>query len=234
LIWTFLQISLTIVMLLHTSILDLKYREVDPKTWLLYSPLAVFLALNWRQVILPLYLYSFATSVGVSYLFYRFSLIGGADVIAMFLIAISNPEVPSLILRGLTLLGAEPIVVLLYTSLSISVITLYNVFRNLRLSKELPKGSKFKILVSGTRIKVRDFLKSKFMFPLTQVNEDGSLTFRYTFEIDEDDGEWRRFFSELVRQGKISEDSYIWVSWGVPVIPFMLLGYLISVILGFP
>lgn len=98
----------------------------------------------------------------------------------------------------------------------------------------MPFSKRIILALSAKRMKVKDFLNSSFLFPLTQVDDDGNVTLRSTFSIEEDDKEWKQKFRKLVEERRISEDSYIWVAWGVPVLPFMLIGYLLSLVIGFP
>ncbi|AAY79562.1 conserved protein [Sulfolobus acidocaldarius DSM 639] len=90
------------------------------------------------------------------------------------------------------------------------------------------------LAISARRIKVKDFLSSKFLFPLTVIDEKGNQSIRTSFDVEEDDEEWRKLYREYVGKGLIREEDYIWVMWGVPVIPFFFLGYLISLVIGFP
>jgi len=41
-------------------------------------------------------------------------------------------------------------------------------------------------------------------------------------------------YAELLERGVIKESSEIWVTWGVPVIPFFLIAYVISLVVGLP
>lgn len=221
-------------MLIHVSILDIKYREVKLKTWLFYVPLVVFFIFYVEKINLFLYLYSLGVSIVVLYMFYKLSLMGGADLFAILLIGLSNPSVHPLLFPTFSELGMEPLIVILYTSISVFLVSLFNFARYFKYTKGMPFGKRVILALSAKRIKVKDFLDSSFLFPLTQVDESGNITLRTTFSIEEDDKEWRLRFKKLVEEGKISEDSYIWVAWGVPVLPFMLIGYLVSLIIGLP
>ncbi|MEM4912284.1 MAG: A24 family peptidase C-terminal domain-containing protein, partial [Metallosphaera sp.] len=54
------------------------------------------------------------------------------------------------------------------------------------------------------------------------------------FSVEEDDSYWREVYKRLVNERKVSLDKYIWVAWGVPVLPFLLAGYIISLVIGLP
>ncbi|AOL16211.1 peptidase A24 [Sulfolobus sp. A20] len=221
-------------MLIHTSILDLKYREVDPKIWLYYVPLCVFIVFDYHYLFLPLYLYSFAIVNVLFYLLYRFSLIGGADVFLNVILGLSNSTVFPLVRSPLSVIGLEPLLIVLYASVLILLASVFNFIKQYKFTRNLPFLKRIIFALSARRIKVRDFINSKFLFPLTTINEKGEVTIRDYFSIEEDDKYWRDKYRKLVEEGKVSEDDYIWVAWGIPVIPFVLLGYFLSITVGFP
>ncbi|AWR96995.1 peptidase A24 [Acidianus sulfidivorans JP7] len=233
-----LQVIFTIIMLLHTSILDLKSREIDLKIWAIYSPIVIFVIFYIKSVNIFLYSYSLGISSILLYIFYRFSLMGGADIFAILISGLANAEVYPLLpvfpTSYLSKLGIEPLTIMLYSSILIFLMSLVNLIRNFNYTHGLSLSQRILIGLSAKRIKVKDFLNSEFLFPLTQIKENGEKELRTTFSIEEDDKEWREKFRELLNSGKIKEDEYIWVAYGIPVIPYILLGYILSLILGFP
>jgi preflagellin peptidase FlaK len=220
-------------MLLHTSILDIIKREVELKTWLIYSPLIVFLYFDLFKINILIFIYSFIIIILLSYLLYKFSLLGGADVMALLLLGLGNSYVEPLFFPKLSKLGMEPMIVLFYSSIYVLALGIYNFMKNYKHTSNMPFSLRIILSFNGKRMKVKDFLNSKFYFPLTIVNEN-SRELRTSFSIDEDDSEWRRIYSELVKKGILREDEYIWVSWGVPILPFILLGYITSLFIGLP
>jgi len=222
-------------MLLHVTYLDLKTREIDLKIWLLYSPLALFFLFQYKNLNIFLYLYSVITVNILLLVFYYVSLMGGADLFLSLILSLSNASVRPLFFSNFSMIGLEPLTILLYSSLLIFLTSIGNLLRNYSYTKGYPLKLRIILALSGKRIKVKDFLNSKFLFPLTQIDESsGQVAIRTTFLVDEDDAEWRRKFSEYVKKGLIKEEDYIWVTWGVPVIPFIALGYFISLISGLP
>ena len=230
-----LQIVLTSIMLIHVSYLDLKTREIDDKLWVLYSPLTLFFLFQYKDLNLFVFLYSVITSIALVFTLYYISLMGGADLFLSLILSFSNASVRPLFFPRFSLMGAEPLTILLYSSSLIFMTGAGNFLRNYPYTKEYPMKLRLILALSGRRIRVKDFLNSKFLFPLTQIDESsGQVTIRTTFLVDEDDAEWRRKFSEYVQRGLIKEEDYIWVAWGVPVIPFIALGYFISLVVGLP
>lgn len=222
-------------MLFHVTLLDIKTREVDLKIWLIYFPLVVFFVFNYDKLNLFLFLYSVFTINVLILIFYYVSLMGGADLFLSLILSFSNASVTPIFFPRFSTIGLEPLTIILYSSLLIFITSLGNFLRNLPLIRGYPAKIRLILAFSGRRIKVRDFLNSKFLFPLTQIDESsGQITIRSTFSVDEDDAEWRKRFSEYVRKGLIKEDDYIWVTWGVPVIPFIAMGYFMSLVIGLP
>ncbi|WP_173645071.1 A24 family peptidase C-terminal domain-containing protein [Saccharolobus solfataricus] len=221
-------------MLIHTSILDLKYREVDPKIWIYYSPLCLFIIFSFHNLFLPIYLYSFIITNLLFLILYKLSLLGGADLFLNVILSLANASVISLVPSRFLVIGLEPLVIVLYSSIIILIFSLINFVKQYKYVRNLPFSKKILLALSAKRIKIRDFINSKFLFPLTEVKEDGSIMLRDYFSVEEDDKYWRELYSKLVNEGKISADTYIWVAWGIPVIPFMLAGYIMSLIIGFP
>jgi len=228
------QVVASSLMLVHTSILDIRTREVDPKIWLLYSPLILFFLLQFHFLNLFIFTYSFLSTIMIFFAFYKLSMMGGADLFALLILGLANARVQPLLFGGLSEVGLEPLVVVLYASVSIVITGVLNLIRNLRHTKGLPFSVRLLLSMTGKRIKVRDFVNSKFLFPLTEVDSQGEKRIRLSFSIDEDDREWRDKYRELMMEGKLSGEDIIWVAWGVPVLPFIFLGYLLSIIIGIP
>ncbi|PVU77163.1 peptidase A24 [Sulfolobus islandicus] len=230
----YIQVFLSILMLVHTSVLDLKYREVDPKVWIYYSPLCLFIIFNFHNLFIPIYLYSFIITNLLFLVLYKLSLLGGADLFLNVILSLANSSVTSLVPSRFSIIGLEPLIIVLYSSIAIFIFSLINFIKYYRYVRNLPFSKRVLLALSAKRIKIRDFINSKFLFPLTEIKEDGSITLREYFSVEEDDKYWRELYSKLVNEGKISADMYIWVAWGIPVIPFMLIGYIISLSIGFP
>lgn len=158
----------------------------------------------------------------------------GADVICATLVGALNPVTHPFLFPNLSGRGLEGLTVLLYTAIAIAVAGVLNLGRNFRYTSGLPWFKRLPLAFSGRRITVEEFLRSKFLFPLTEITEDGNLKLRTTFSVDEDDSKWRETFRLLLEQGKIGNDTYIWVAWGVPVLTFMLAAYVFSLMVGLP
>jgi len=228
-----LQILYSLVMLIHTSILDIKSREVDPKIWLFYLPLAIFLYFNIQKINIVLYIIIFIITNSLTYILYKLSMIGGADVIAIILLSLGNSSVtPIIYLNNLTTIGLEPLIILLYSSFLITIIGIINLIKNVKYTKNMSIYDRILLGFNGKRMKVKEFINSKFYFPLTVIDDNGNMSLRTNFSVEEDDKYWREKYLELIKKGVITGEEYIWVSWGVPVLPFICAGYIISLVVG--
>ncbi len=221
-------------MLVYVSILDLKSREIDTKVWLYFSPLALFFLFDYKSLDLFLFAYSFGVTVAILFFFYKYSLMGGADVFAMIILSLANSSVRPIFFPELSEAGLEPITVILYASVVITISVLVNFFRNYKQTAGLPLSTRLVLAMSGRKVKVREFLNSKFLFPLTLIDDNGKESLRLSFYVDEDDRVWREKYAELVKKGVITEDTTIWVAYGLPVLPYITTGYVLSLIVGIP
>ncbi len=223
-------------MLGHTSYLDIRDREVDPVIWVFYSPLIVFGFLNFHYLNLFLFGYSYVISSIVIIVFYYLSLLGGADLFLLLILNLANAHIETLFGNSFLIReGIEPLIVLIYSLLPVTIAGIANMIRNYpRTPRCFDTKKKLLLAFSGKQMTVDKFLKSKFVFPLTEVDPKGNKNVRLSFSIEEDDAEWRQKYSELLEKGILRGDEKIWVAWGVPVIPFILLGYTLLLIVGFP
>jgi preflagellin peptidase FlaK len=228
------QIAYTLVMLVITSIFDIKYREVPDKLWIPFVPMAIFTYLEWPYVNALVFVYSVVTSVILLLIMAKVGLMGGADVVLILLLGLGNPLVIPLLFPRLSLMGGEAITVVIYASIFIVLWGLVNALRNVRHVSSLSGSNKWMIAFSGRKMTVREFLNSRFYFPLTEIDDSGNVRLRTHFKVEEDDAYWRKRYEELLRKGVVREDTEIWVTWGVPVIPFFLMGYVVSLVVGLP
>ena len=229
-----LQVAYSLVMLVVTSIFDIKSREIPDKLWIPFLPMVVFTYLEHDYVNAFVFVYSVVMSVVVLLALTKVGLMGGADVVLMALLGLGNPIVLPFFFPRFSLIGGESLTVLIYTSLLIALSGVSNLLRNYSHTKGLDTKTRLVLAYSGKRMKVRDFLNSRFLYPLTVIDDKGNVKLRTTFQVEEDDRVWREKYAELVRKGVLKEDAEIWVTWGVPVIPFFLIGYVLSLFVGLP
>ncbi len=224
-------------MLTISSILDVLRREIEPKFWLLMLPItALVLLLNFASsdswITLIIYV---AASIGLALIAtivpYKMGIFGGADVICLALLAALNP----LPLKGI-LPPILPIIV--YSSLLLVVqapaLFLYNIIFNRREVSRLRTSTLKKIIIASTGVPVdaERYLSSKFFFPLELIDKRGRRKLRVSFDVEEDDYEHRIHVANLIRNGIISSDTKIWVTYGHPFLVYVLIGYIVWLVVG--
>ena len=243
-LWS-LRASACLVILSVASVMDTREREVPDKVWLVPAPLLASLTAydilaSGREVV-PVLLSLILTGL-LALLIYYSGLMGGADAKALVLIAISCP-----LYYSEPLLPSHPVLPLaafsnsLLLSLSVSASLLAkNVAWRLR-GRSLFEGlegvpvlTKALVLLSGYKMKVRDFLRTRFLFTLEALVEENGSYRRVLVPVvrltnENESISWVRRALEL---GLVSEDDHIWVSPGLPMIVFITAGFALALFMG--
>jgi len=211
--------------LTYATYRDLKYRDIPELTWV---PAAVFvIAYNvYLGRYEPIHtIFSFLPAIALLAMAFL-DLIGGADALAMLLIAAAHPSFLVLPISLLTVaLSVIPPLALI----------IYYLVLNLVHKEELDRlgcveGSKKPLLFMGRPLSVSDYLKSKYLFLLTVPTERG-FRCSVSADVDIDFEQEKRIVMDAVRKGIISEDSLVWVSPALPHIAFIFVGYIISLLI---
>jgi len=241
---------LALSVLLYTSILDYRYREVEPK--ILYGSIITACVLTLAEIIafkiFTLYhILSLILSVIVVIVIGLFSyftgLLGGADVLILIFLALLFPWKFKMGILPVIEYTTLPIITFIINSLIIVVFySIYFLLLNIVMYKDevkklnTPFIKKTILLLTGCPMKVSDYLKSKFMYPLEiiKVKENGEIEkeYRLTFNIEEEYMDHINHVKKLVEKGVLSKDTYIWVTPGIPLIIFILLGFILSITVG--
>ena len=100
--------------------------------------------------------------------------------------------------------------------------------------EDAPVFTKALALLSGYKMRVRDFLRARFLFTLEALVEENGSYRRVLAPVvrltDEDKSiSWVRRALEL---GLVSEDDHIWVSPGLPMIVFITAGFALALFMG--
>jgi preflagellin peptidase FlaK len=169
-------------------------------------------------------------------------MMGGADAKAILLIAVGVPLRPESLPPLLMDLGFIPLSTVFNSVIFSSLMALYAIVRNLTFKLKgkmslfegferegiLRKASAF---ISGFKVSLRSIEEAKFLYPIEDLELNGKLIRRIRpmmrFEKGED---VIRKLMEAYRKGLIGE--YIWVTPGIPMLPFILAGFLASLFLG--
>lgn len=235
------KVVLTLAMLFYTSALDIRYREVDPKLWAYFgAPITLLGALEARRLamvgseeVLLAWALSVAVVVGTFALLYRYGMVGGGDLFALAVISASHQVNP---------LHAGyypfPLLVALYLSLPLLCFTLSILFTNvLFFRKELsrvPRRLRPYYLFTAVPRKVDSIRSSRYWFLLELPVCDGkgcNMRYRRTFGIEEDYRYHQRLLEELLAKGFIRGDDRLWATYGLPLLVFVSIGYVLALLL---
>ncbi len=237
------------------SYYDLKYRDVpDRYVWIsLFIAMMLFIysTIYYMSVYKPLnivYGYialSLLLSGGLFTVLYLFDMIGEADVLIVFEIALLFPFIDLydivlyLVKAPLHLPPILPIV--LYSAVfSIVFALVKTIYVSIRYHKLLPRElsltKQLILLLVGRPMKIKDYLQTKHYYPLTiyTVGEEGIVkSYRFTFNVEEEEyGVHQEKLRKLLDEGLVSSEEYIWVTYGIPYLVPLLAGYLFFLVLG--
>jgi len=157
-------------------------------------------------------------------------MMGGADFIAMLLVGLSMPYLKIFPISLLTLL---------YSSLIPATLAIYNIILNLSRYRDVyrkvrcDEGSKSFLLALGKPMRIRDFIRSKYLYPLTLidcVNNTQKITCRSSFNIDEDYAEHIAHVRRCVESGYLDGDGFVWVTPALPHIVFITVGFILALL----
>ena len=237
------KIILSLTMLTYTSYLDVKYREVDPKIWLFFgvlgSILTAFEVLS-KNCMLTIVAINIVLGFLIGIISYYFGLFGGADFLCLFVLSIIHPYPPT---KPLYYVGPiypfilTIVVNSLLLSLIIPIINLAKNIRNYQHMLKLRAPLKYKLiyLFIGYPVSIEKYFNMKFAYPLTvfELYKDKLVVkYRLTFDINEEHEEHQKKLKELISKGVLRKDNVVWVTQGIPLLVFITLGYIISLILG--
>ncbi len=216
------------------GILDWRKREIDPKVWI--PPLVVGVVVNvWRVAQLGVSeLDKLSLLVGlvfvaiVAILTFGVKAIGGADLLAVLSLVVLYPFPPLYAVAPLHCISALPPIVeiFVYYSMTMLGLFIYNLIINLSRLKtleslELPLSKKLFYLATARIMKVNEYLKTKFYFPVYVPG----IVERKSFDVYEDDIEWRKKLQGL------DGDTPLIASWGIPTVTFIAVSLLIYLLL---
>jgi len=245
----YFSISISLIFFALASWFDLKTREVPDKVWLGYGPIGLALSV-YRLIVngsLLIYaLVSMALTILISLGLFYFGLFGGADAKAIICLGLTLPLVPN----GFQSITGYihpffPLVVVIIGYLCSASVAVWLGVRNLltylsghRMFEGLEHESVWrKILASitGYATELSRLHKIFYLYPMEKIVED-SKGARRTFqlfvsaEVDRD-----KLLSELDESlCKVGSPTRVWVTPGLPMLVFIFLGLIITLILGDP
>jgi preflagellin peptidase FlaK len=242
-----LSILISLAAFIVASISDLKKREVSDGLWLIYGPTGAVLTLL-RFAINPSLVRFGLLSIGLTamlaFSLCRLGFFGGADAKAFICLAVSLPLPP-------TTMGPVtgyvhpffPITVMITSFLCSAAIIPWIAMKNLKtyLTKDSSMFDglneehwwrKIAVFVIGFPIARRDLRKRRFLYPLEEVSRSTGRPHRtlrlFNAQLDHDllVSEYLNSFAEA------DSDAKVWVTPGLPMLLFTLLGLVVSICLG--
>jgi prepilin signal peptidase PulO-like enzyme (type II secretory pathway) len=245
----FLSILLSLSFFALGSWFDLKTREVSDKVWWAYAPLGLVLSayrLTANQSLLFLTLVSIGLTTLLSLGLFYFGLFGGADSKAIICLGLTLPLVPA----GLQPVTGYahpffPLVVVIMGFLCSASTAVWLALRNLltystgqRMFEGLEHESVWrKVLASitGYPTSVLKLHETFYLYPMEKVVEDPNGS-RRTFQLFVNvEADRDALVSELDKSlPKVGSPGKIWVTPGLPMLLFILIGLIVTLILGDP
>ncbi|MEM0470542.1 MAG: A24 family peptidase C-terminal domain-containing protein [Desulfurococcaceae archaeon] len=240
------RVAATLLALGVLSIEDLRTRELSAR--IVHAYLAVTTALfivsfitgSGSFTLLVVYAaFSLLVSAGLFTSLYKLGLVGDGDVYVAIALGLAL-FYPSIYRFTLPLEGMLPpsLVAIFYAALTSMFLMLVNAVRVLAKYRGVLSAlsTKYKIILPfvSRPVKLREYLNGvlKHHFPVQEFTVSGTevlVRYRLLARIDEDQASVLR---KLVDQGVLSEETYIWVSPGIPFIFHLFLGVLLLLVLG--
>lgn len=246
----YVSIFVSLSALTIASISDLRTREVSDKVWFAYAPIGLALTVYrlWTTPqSLPFTLISISLSLVIAFALVFFGLAGGADAKALICLGLTLPIPPTV---ATPILGFAypffPLSVLVTTYIASLSVAIWMVGKNLSLLAKLKAGmftglereptwKKAFALVTGFPTEVSRLRSTFYLYPMEKVAEDDNgarRTFQVYSKADVDRDQVLSEFFESLK--KVGSPSMVWVTPGLPLLVFMLIGLLIGLTVGDP
>ena len=246
----YVSVSMTLVSLTLASICDLRTREVPDKLWLAYGPLGLALTI-YRTWVEPQALLFTAVSIGISILLafglVLFGLSGGADAKALICLGLTLPLPPAILSPILGFVHPFfPVVVFVTAYIASLSVVVWMLGKNLTLFMKLRSGifnglerepvwKKCLAFMTGFPTEMSLLRSTFYLYPMEKVVEDkdgAHRTFQLYSNADVDREQLLSEFSESMK--KVGSPNRVWVTPGLPLLVFMLVGLVVGLTLGDP
>jgi len=243
-----LRVSISLFFMLYASWSDIKTREVSDTVWIFFAPLAF--AATFIQFLIygsvsswVWYALSFLVTSGLAMALFYSGAFGGADAKAFMCLALSLPLHPSSLFHPLfgSWLPIFPITVLFNSVLLAVLSVFYMLARNVAWRLKTSKGlfdefknektwRKFLTLLCGYKVSLLELQKREHLFPLedVQVSESGVERKLILFPNDEE----REELVKKLAQAFGKEETYVWVTLGLPMLVFVTAGLVLALVFG--
>ena len=246
----YVSVSMTLLCLTLASICDLRTREVPDKIWLAYGPIGLALTI-YRTWVEPQALLFTAISIAISILLafglVLFGLSGGADAKALICLGLTLPLPPAIATPMLGFVHPFfPVVVFITAYIASLSVAVWMLSRNLILFRKLRSGifngleqeptwKKCLAFITGFPTETSLLRSTFYLYPMEKVIEDkdgAHRAFQVYSNADVDREQLLSEFSESMK--KVGSPSTVWVTPGLPLLVFILVGVVIGLTLGDP
>jgi preflagellin peptidase FlaK len=241
------SILLSLVFFAVGSAFDIKTREVPDWVWLAYGPTgllltAIGLFLNPSEALLAVLSIALTTVLAIALVY--FGVFGGADAKALICLGITLPLAPS---SYVTLVGyvhpyfPVPVVIMGFVC-SVSVVfwiglrNLWSLSRREHLFEGLGGESmptRVLAALTGYPTDISKLRSTFYLYPVEEVVEDTTgarRRFHLFFSAETDRDQMISDFTKSL--SKVGSPSRVWVSPGLPMLLFMFVGLVITLITG--
>jgi len=234
------RILLSFIMLGYSSWIDLKTREIYDLIWIIFGGLG--LIINAYEIYIGTYnimsfVFPITFSIVVSLAFGVLGLFGWADALAFIALTILNPLRTNMISPSLGIVSPVFSITLFSNSalagVSFSLVlllrNLYLVFQGEKLfsNDKITFLKKLVLIFSSYKLDLRNLKGPPFQYPLELPSSEGEIDFVLIPDINNDDAAWA-IFNQLKSMGV----EKTWVSYTLPYIIFITIGYFISLFVG--
>lgn len=234
------RILLSLIMLGYSSWIDLKTREIYDLVWITFGGLGLIITAyelyagtySIMSFGIPL-VFSIIVSFALGYL----GLFGWADVLAFIALTILNPFPSGVIIPSLGIVSPIfPITIFSNSAMAGVSFALVLLARNISLALKGEKIflnnkvsliKKFVLLFSGYRLDLANLKGPPFQYPLELPSNEGDSEFVLMPDIQDDEAAW-----DIFNQLKSSGIKKTWVSYTLPYLIFITIGYILSLFLG--
>jgi preflagellin peptidase FlaK len=246
----YISVLISLVALTLASIYDLRTREVSDRLWLVYGPAGLALTI-YRVSVEPSTLLFTTMSIGISiilgFALVFFGLSGGADAKALICLGFTLPLPPSILSPILGFVYPFfPLVVLITTYIASLSVAVWMLGRNLILFAKVKSGmfkgferepswKKALAVITGFPAKTSELQSTFYLYPMEKIVEDkdgAHRAFEAYSNADVDREETLSKFFDSMK--KIGSPDTVWVTPGLPLLVFMLVGLVIGLTVGDP
>ncbi len=243
-----IRLTSAIILFTYASWSDWKYREIDDKIWMimtLIGLISIIIELTTTHINsyeLILMIISIALSFTIGFTLFYLDLFGGADSKALMALSILIPTSRHIGLRNYNSHPIIPLAMLnnsIILSLSVSILilikNLIDIIEGEKIFEEIENINLLKkilIIITSYRIPIEKLRSKKFIYPIEEISiHNGKIKRQVKIRIGISFGEEElEKILEYADKGLIS--GKIWVTPGLPMIIFIFLGFIISILFG--